>query len=407
MMRFWWEGLRLGVSSLWAHKLRTSLTLLGHVMGVITVIVLVSLIQGLNHYVADKILIQGANLFRVHKIGMTTSYETYLERLKRPDLEMKDYEAVKEKNETLKSVGALLQGEARVKYRDKKLNHIPVLGLTHGGPFFDPYPVADGRAFREEDVTHRRRFVLLGNSVKNELFPVEDPIGKEIRVGSRRYTVIGVLGERGKVIGQDTDNFVAVPVTDMMAWHRDMTDFVILAQPAPDVLPEEAEAELKWILRGSRGLRPSQANNFEVITSDALMKVYQTLTGGIFAALVGVGSISLVVGGIVIMNIMLVSVTERTREIGVRKSVGARRRDVLIQFLQESVVLTVTGGLIGVLIGFALALLVSAVTPLPTRITPEATALGLGVSAVVGIFFGIFPAMRASRMDPVAALRYE
>jgi putative ABC transport system permease protein len=406
-MRLVWEGLRLGIDSLWAHKLRTSLTLLGHVMGVITVIVLVSLIQGLNHYVADKILIQGANLFRVHKIGMTTSFETYMERMRRPDLEMTDYEALRDRNETLQSVGPVLQAETRVKYRDRKLNHVPVLGLTEGGPFYDPYPVADGRAFREEDVTHRRRFVLLGNSIKAELFPVEDPIGKEIRVGSRRYTVIGVLGERGKVIGQDTDNFVAVPITDMMAWHRDMTDFVILAQPRPEVMSDEAEAEMKWILRASRGLRPTDGNNFEIITSDALMQVYQTLTGGIFAALVGVGSISLVVGGIVIMNIMLVSVTERTREIGVRKSVGARRRDVLMQFLQESVVLTVAGGLIGVLIGFALSLLVSAVTPLPTRITPEATALGLGVSAVVGIFFGIFPAMRASRMDPVAALRYE
>jgi putative ABC transport system permease protein len=406
-MRLLWEGLALGISSLWAHKLRTSLTLLGHVMGVITVIVLVSLIQGLNHYVADKILIQGANLFRIHKIGMTTSYETYLERMRRPDLEMAEYEALKERNETLRAVGAVLQTQSRVKYRDRKLNQIPVIGLTHDGPFFDPYPVADGRGFREEDVAHRRRFVLLGHSVKEELFPVEDPIGKEIRVGSRRYTVIGVLGERGKVIGQDTDNFVAVPITDMMAWHRDMTDFVILAQPGETVVADEAEAEMRWILRGVRGLRPADADDFEIITSDALMQVYQALTGGIFAALVGVGSISLVVGGIVIMNIMLVSVTERTREIGVRKSVGARRKDVLLQFLQEAVVLTLTGGLVGVLVGFALALLVSAVTPLPTRITPEATILGLGVSAVVGIFFGIFPALRASRLDPVAALRYE
>jgi putative ABC transport system permease protein len=406
-MRLLWEGLKLGASSLWSHKLRTALTLLGHIMGVITVITLVSLIQGLNHYVSEKILVQGANLFYVDKIGLAFSEEDFLERLKRRDLDLDQYEKVRDENETLASIGAMLQMSSRVKYKDRKLSNIGIVGITPESPLFDPYPLVDGRALREEDHRHRRRVAILGHEVAAELFPVGDPIGEEIRVGSRRYAVIGVLGERGKILGQSTDNFVAIPITEMMGWHRDLWTFTLLAQPFPEIETEEAQEEVRWLMRIARGLKPKDADDFEVYSSDALMDLYRTLTTGIFAVLVGVGSISLVVGGIVIMNIMLVSVTERTREIGIRKSVGARRRDVLNQFLLESLVITVAGGLVGVLIGFGLSMVVSAATGFPARITPEATALGLGISAAVGMFFGSFPALRASRMDPVTALRYE
>ncbi len=406
-MRLLWEGLKLGAGSLWSHKLRTFLTLLGHIMGVITVITLVSLIQGLNHYVSDKILIQGANLFQVDKIGLAFNEEDFLNRLKRPDLDVRQYEAVVERNETLKSVGAVLQTNARVKHGNRKLSGIGIVGLTPDSPFFDPYPLVEGRALRDTDLRTRRNVAILGSEVARELFPAGAAVGQDIRVGSRRYQVIGVFGERGKIFGQSTDNFVALPLTELMGWFRDKSFFTILAQPANGVPTEEAQAEVRWILRSVRGLRPQDKDNFEVYSSDALMDLYRSLTGGIFAVLVGVGSISLVVGGIVIMNIMLVSVTERTREIGVRKSVGARRRDILNQFLMESMVVTLTGGMVGILIGFTLSLIVSAATGFPARITPEATALGFGVSGAVGIFFGIFPAMRASRLDPVTALRYE
>jgi putative ABC transport system permease protein len=343
----------------------------------------------------------------VDKIGLAFSEEDFLERLRRPDIDLDQYERVRDGNETLAGIGAMLQTTSRVKYKDRKLNNIGILGITPESPLFDPYPLVDGRALREEDHRHRRRVAILGWEVASELFPVGDPIGEQIRIGARRYTVIGVLGERGKILGQSTDNFVAIPITEMMAWYRNLFTFTLLAQPYPEIETEEAQEEVRWLMRTARGLRPREADDFEVYSSDALMDLYRTLTGGIFAVLVGVGSISLVVGGIVIMNIMLVSVTERTREIGIRKSVGARRRDVLNQFLLESLVITVTGGLIGVLIGFGLSTVVSVVTGFPARITPEATALGLGISALVGMFFGIFPAMRASRMDPVTALRYE
>jgi putative ABC transport system permease protein len=406
-MRLLWEGLKLGIAALWAHRLRTALTLLGHIMGVITVITLVSLIQGLNHYVSEKILVQGANLFYVDKIGLAFNEDDFLKRLRRPDLEMEDFEAVRARNETLSSVGAMVQTAATLKYKKRKLTNIGVVGISHDSPLFQPYPLVDGRPLRAEDSTHRRRVTVLGSEVAHELFPAGDPIGQEIRVGSRRYSVIGVLGERGKILGQSTDNFVAIPITEMMGWYRDRTSFTILAQPRAEVATEEAQEEVRWILRGARGLRPRDADNFEVYSSDALMRLYETLTGGIFAVLVGVGSISLVVGGIVIMNIMMVSVTERTREIGVRKSLGARRKDILNQFLLESLVLTLSGGFIGVIFGFSVSLLISAITGFPARITGEATTLGLGVSAVVGIFFGVYPAFRAARLDPVTALRYE
>ena len=406
-MRLLIEGLKLGIAALWSHRLRTFLTLLGHIMGVITVITLVSLIQGLNHYVSEKILVQGANLFYVDKIGLAFNEEDFLKRLRRRNLDLSDFEAVRTRNETLANVGAYVQTNATLKYKKRKLNAMGVVGITADSPLFDPYPIESGRALRAEDTDHRRRVVVLGHEVAQELFPVGDPIGQEIRVGARKYSVIWVLGERGKVLGQSTDNFVAIPITEMLGWFHDLSFFTILAQPLPNVSTEEAQEEVRWILRGSRGLRPKDAENFEVYSSDALMRLYQTLTGGIFAVLVGVGSISLVVGGIVIMNIMMVSVTERTREIGVRKSLGARRKDILNQFLLESVVLTLTGGLIGVLFGFSVSMLVSATTGFPARITASATILGLGVSAIVGIFFGVYPAFRAARLDPVTALRFE
>ncbi len=406
-MRLLWEGLRLGALSLWNHKLRTFLTLLGHIMGVITVITLVSLIQGLNHYVSEKILIQGANLFQADKIGLAFSEEDFLKRLRRPDLTMAQYRLARERAESIGAMGAILQTNARVKYRNRKLNSIGVVGLTPDSPFFDPYPLVEGRPLRDADLLSRANVAILGHEVARELFPAGGAVGQDIRVGSRRYQVIGVFGERGKIFGQSTDNFVAVPLTELMSWFRNMDFFTILAQPAEGVPTEEAQDELTWLLRAARGLRPQEENNFEVYSSDALMDLYRSLTGGIFAVLVGVGGISLVVGGIVIMNIMLVSVTERTREIGVRKSVGARRKDILNQFLMESLVVTLTGGLIGILFGFTVSTVVSATTGFPARITPEAVALGFGLSAAVGIFFGIFPAFRASRLDPVIALRYE
>ena len=406
-MRLLWEGFKLGIGSLWSHKLRTGLTLLGHVMGVITVIVLVSLIQGLNHYVSEKILFQGSNFFYVDKIGLAFSEEDFLERMRRPDLTLEDYEAVRDRAETLNGVGALLSTNARVRYGKRSLGSLQIVGTTPDSPLLLPYTLADGRDLRDEDVRHRSRVAILAADVRHELFGSLDPLGETIRIGSRKYRVVGTFGPRGNVFGQSTDNFVAVPITDLMTWMRDRTFFTVLAQPEIQLDTETAEEEVRWLLRAHRGLRPAQDDDFEIYSTDALMSLYRNLTGGIFVVLVGVGGISMVVGGIVIMNIMLVSVTERTREIGIRLSVGARRKDILRQFLLESMVISLIGGTVGLTVGFLSALAVHLATGFPARITPEAALLGLGVSVAVGLFFGIFPAWRAARLDPVSALRYE
>lgn len=399
------EGLRLGIVSLWNHKLRTSLTLLGHIMGVITVITLVSLIQGLNHYVSEKILVQGSNLFYVDKIGLAFSEENFLKRMKRPDLTMANYEAVRDEAVTLSAVGAMMSTTRTLKHKKESLKNAQVIGITPDSPLLIPYDLADGRDLREEDLRHRNNVVILGHDMKQDLFGEEDPVGKTIRIGSRRHRVIGVLAPRGTVFGQSTDNFVAVPITLVMAWEKNRDTFTLLAQPENQLSTQDAEDEVQWLLRASRGLRPQEEDDFEVYSTDALMDLYRNLTSGIFLVLVGVGSVSLVVGGIVIMNIMLASVTERTREIGIRLSIGARRRDILQQFLLESLTITVFGGVIGLGIGFFLALTVSLLTGFPAQVTLEATALGLGISALVGIVFGIVPAWRAARLDPVQALR--
>ena len=406
-MRLAWENLKLGLSSLWAHKLRTLLTLLGHIMGVITVVTLISLIQGLNKYVADTILLQGANFLYVDKFGLVFDQEKFRERAKREDLDTELYTVLRERTTTLASVGTYLATVADVRKGDQQVRNLQILGLTEDSPILVPYAVASGRGFRLADIRSRSRVAVLGSSIAKQLFEDQDPVGQKIRISQRRYTVIGTLAERGSVMGQDSDNFVAVPISELTTWTKDRGGVTVVAQPREQVSTEAAEDEIRWVLRTERGLRPSQDDDFEVYTTDALMALYKNLTQGLFMVLLGIGSIAMVVGGIVIMNIMLVSVTERTQEIGVRKALGAKKRDILFQFLTESVVVTLLGGIIGMGIGLTAAAILSLISGFPAAVTIEAIVLALVLSTLVGLTFGLFPAWRAAGLDPVEALRSE
>jgi putative ABC transport system permease protein len=271
----------------------------------------------------------------------------------------------------------------------------------------DDYTIAQGRNLTEQDDLRKQLVCVIGSEIAEDLFGGLDPLGRRIRLGAETYEVVGVMAPKGKVFGQSQDRFAAIPVRTYLKYKSDRRTVTIAVKSVDQASMPLAQQETRNILRGRRHLRPGAPDNFGITTSENVLELYQNLTGGIFVVTVGVAAISLLVGGIVIMNIMLVSVTERTREIGIRKAMGARRRDILIQFLVEATTLSLTGGVVGVLAGILLAVLAGALSPLPTAVSVPAVVMGIVMSAAIGIFFGSFPAWRAARLDPIDALRYE
>jgi putative ABC transport system permease protein len=282
---------------------------------------------------------------------------------------------------------------------------------VHGrGPGFevvDDVTIEQGRSFSEGDDLRRRLVCVIAPEIADELFPKVDPIGKSIRIGAETYQVIGMTERKGSVLGQNQDRFVWIPVRTFLKYKAARQTVDIAIKSVDQASLPVAQQEVRNILRGRRHVRPGQPDDFAITTSDNVMELYRNLTGGIFVVTIGVASIAMLVGGIVIMNIMLVSVTERTREIGIRKALGARRRDILAQFMVESTTLSLMGGLLGILLGTGIALLVGAISPLPAAVSVPAVIMGIVMSSSIGIFFGSYPAVRAARLDPIEALRYE
>ncbi len=402
------EAIVLAVRTLWSNRLRSFLTVLGNVVAVLSVVALVSVIQGLNAFVAREFTITGSNGFILTKFGMITNYEEYLKALARPDLTLAQAEEL-ERRLTL-AAAVVPVHDLRLSLRRGRLSaaDAPVTGVGEGYPLIGRYPLEEGRELTRTDVDGRTSVAIIGARVKEKLFPLEDPIGRDFRIGDHRYQVVGVMARRGGTATSSQDDQVLVPVTTLLRQQGSEGRSLGIAVAALDPnRREEAQDEALVQMKIIRGLKPADRPDFDVMTDEQLYALYERLTAGIYGLLLGVVSLSLLVGGIVIMNIMLVSVTERTREIGIRKAVGARRRDIVTQFLVESVLLAAGGGVVGVVLGIAVAIVIRAATPLPAAVQPWSVVVGLLLASSVGLFFGIYPAWRASRLAPIAALRHE
>jgi putative ABC transport system permease protein len=407
------EVFRMAVESLRSHKLRSFLTILGIVIGVMTVIGMVSIIQGLNRSFLSELQSAGSDMIVIRKTEGIQMGRMSEEERTRKDLTFDDAKAIEEEATLVRAVAVSIYVSPfetnEVKYRNAKSDSAMIIGMNDKWPVvMSLYLPRLGRFITQSEVARSARVCVLGSELTDVLFPTTNPLGKLIRVGPEEFTVIGVLAKRGQMFGQSRDNFVGLPITTLMKYYRYEKDGLeIIAKPRdPDTLSETIE-QISSVLRVRRKVPYGKPNDFAVMTQDSMVDLYNQLTGAAYLVMIVISSIGLLVGGIGVMNIMLVSVKERTREIGIRKAIGARAGDILKQFLIEAMFLTGMGGLIGVLAGFAIALIVKAATPLPAAVSPWSVVLGLSVSAAIGLFFGIFPAQKAAKMDPIASLRYE
>ena len=407
------EVFRMAIDSLRAHKLRSFLTILGIVIGVMTVIGMVSIIQGLNKSFLSELQAAGSDMIVIRKNeGIQMGRQSEEERT-RKDLTFDDVKAIETGAPLVKAVAVSVYVSVfepvEIKYQSAKSDSAMVIGMNEKWPVvMSLYLPQLGRFITESEVTRTARVCVLGSELADILFPTTNPVGKEIRVGPEAFTVIGVLSKRGQMFGQSRDNFVGLPITTLMKYFSYEKDGLeIIASPRQSEMLGETIEQITSVLRLRRKVPYGQPNDFAVMTQDTLVDLYNQLTGAAYLVMIVITSIGLLVGGIGFMNIMLVSVKERTREIGIRKAIGARSGDILKQFLIEAVFLTGSGGLIGVLAGFGIALIVRAATPLPAAVSLWSVVLGLSVSAAIGLFFGIVPAQKAAHMDPIVSLRYE
>lgn len=403
------ESFVVALGALRTNKLRSILTTLGIVIGVMTVIGMMTIIQGINATVESELALVGTNTFYVRKFPAIITGHMMEKYRNRKDVTVEQAEAIEERATLVSRVTPeLYTWGQRVRHGASKTNaDVYVTGAAEDWQIINGRFVDNGRFLQPMDVRSSRKVCIIGKDIVEILFPFQDPIEMEVRVGPEKLRVVGVLEEKGSTFGQSDDNVVIVPYTTFQSLFGKRQFIQIAIQAIRPELLDATIDEVIGILRVERKVPPGEDNDFEILTKDSLMDTWRNLTRVVFAAAVGIAMISLLVGGIGIMNIMLVSVTERTREIGIRKSIGARRRDILWQFIVEAIVLSAVGGIIGILFGVGLGKLIGAVTPLPAAVPVWAIFAGLGFSSMVGLFFGIYPAAKAARLDPIVALRYE
>jgi putative ABC transport system permease protein len=403
------EAFKLALQSLWGNKLRSILTLIGVVMGVASVIMVITLVNGANRYVSTKLSGYGADVFTVAKMpAVIFSAEEYLKYEKRKILHIEDYEAIKAECTQCSEVGALLSKSTNVVGNGHSSNNTEVRGYTWTMLALNNIDIALGRGFTPADDEHATKDVIVGYDIVDNLLGIGDPIGKEIRVDGIPYTIVGVAERQGKTLGQSQDNWVAIPIETYQQVYGYNDSVTVYARANGDAqVMSQAEDQVRVLMRTRRHNAPGAEDDFDIETNDTFLDIWKQISSLFAWVVLGLASIALVVGGVVIMNIMLVSVTERTREIGVRKALGAKQRDVLLQFLIESASLALVGGALGVMGGILVGKLITIFVGFPTAVPLWAIFLGLFLAGAVGIFFGVYPASKAARLDPVVALRAE
>ena len=400
------ETMKLALDSLRAHKLRSFLTLLGVILAVTTLVVVMSIIEGLNFYIADKVANLGANVLVIDRFGIITSEDQWVKAQKRPILTMEDLERFKESAKLPKAVAGYDGMNSQTRSGDQIMENTRVIGVTANYADVRGLNIANGRFLTQADDDHRSEVAFIGADLAQKFFPNVDPIGKTIRAGTHTYEVVGVGAVIGSALGRSQDNYVLLPMgTFQKGWHEPNDSLAIFVQAPNGESMQSCEDEARMLFRAWHHLGYDDPDDFGILGSESIMSLWRELTGNLAKVAMALVSVFLVVGGIVIMNIMLASVTERTKEIGLRRSLGARKQHILLQFLAESATLAAVGGVIGILAALGIEIFVKKAFSFPMQMPVSAVVISLVLSTAVGLFFGIFPAMRAAKLDPIEALR--
>jgi putative ABC transport system permease protein len=402
------ESVLLALQSIWANKLRSLLTLLGNIVAVSSIITVVALLTGVNAAVTDAIVSDlGADSFTIQRMGITQNEDDFERMRNNPLVTIQDAQAVKRFATSVASIMAQAQTQTRVAYRDEELETMQVQGVSEEYLDFATFDAERGRMITPTEISRKRPVTLIGWGTADRLFKGAEPLDKQIKIAGVPFTVVGVSKKKGASFGQSMDEFVVIPLGRYHKLFGARQSLALMVKPRDAALATYARDEARVALRVDRGLRPNEPDNFGIVASDSVLDIFRQATAGIAVLLVGIVGLSLVVGGIVIMNIMLMVVSERTREIGLRKALGAKRRDIMSQVLTESITLSMVGGIAGIALGALFSTIISALTPVPSSVELWSVALGVIITAAVGLFFGWMPARRAAMLDPIEALRRE